>query len=114
MERTVAITKREALERNINVGMGKIFPDIQQAEEDLAGVVAVLQNGDRVVNVYFNVIMFNKTKKAKQSASAFCSVLRRSRWYFVPCKYDHVAVLLAALTMQLVEQKAKAIDFFRK
>ncbi|KJV90653.1 conjugal transfer protein TraC [Orientia tsutsugamushi] len=58
--------------------------------------------------------MFNKTKKAKQSASAFCSVLRRSRWYFVQCKYDHVAVLLAALTMQLVEQKAKAIDFFRK
>ncbi|KJV52475.1 putative conjugative transfer protein TraC [Orientia tsutsugamushi str. Gilliam] len=31
-------------------------------------------------------------------------MLRRSRWYFVPCKYDHVAVLLAALTMQLVEQ----------
>ncbi|KJV54863.1 putative conjugative transfer protein TraC [Orientia chuto str. Dubai] len=43
-------------------------------------------------------------KKAKQSASAFCSMLRRSGWYFVPCKYDHLAVLLASLPMQLVKQ----------
>ncbi|KJV53229.1 putative conjugative transfer protein TraC [Orientia tsutsugamushi str. Gilliam] len=50
-----------------------------------------------------------KQKKAKQSASAFCSMLRRSGWYFVPCKYDHVAVLLAALPMQLVEQGPKGI-----
>ncbi|BAG40210.1 putative conjugative transfer protein TraC [Orientia tsutsugamushi str. Ikeda] len=47
--------------------------------------------------------------KAKQSASAFCSMLRRSGWYFVPCKYDHVAVLLAALRMQLVEQGPKGV-----
>ncbi|QES95914.1 TraC family protein [Orientia tsutsugamushi] len=109
MERTAAITKREALERNINAGMGKFFPDIQQEAADLASVVAALQSGDRVVNIHFNVIMFDKTKKAKQSASAFCSMLRRSGWYFVPCKYDHVAVLLAALPMQLVEQGPKGI-----
>ncbi|KJV95155.1 putative conjugative transfer protein TraC [Orientia tsutsugamushi str. UT76] len=47
MERTAAITKREALERNINAGMGKFFPDIQQEAADLAGVVAALQSGDR-------------------------------------------------------------------
>ncbi|KJV71557.1 F pilus assembly Type-IV secretion system for plasmid transfer family protein [Orientia tsutsugamushi str. TA763] len=41
-----------------------------------------------------------RSMKAKQSASAFCSMLRHSGWYFVPCKYDHVAVLLAALPMQ--------------
>ncbi|SPR02814.1 conjugal transfer protein TraC [Orientia tsutsugamushi] len=86
MERTAAITKREALERNINAGMGKFFPDIQQEAADLAGVVAALHSGDRVVNIHFNVIMFDKTKKAKQSASAFCSMLRRSGWYFIPCK----------------------------
>ncbi|KJW06757.1 putative conjugative transfer protein TraC [Orientia tsutsugamushi str. UT144] len=51
--------------------MGKFFPDIQQEAADLAGVVAALQSGDRVVNIHFNVIMFDKTKKAKQSASAF-------------------------------------------
>ncbi|WP_371220800.1 TraC family protein [Orientia tsutsugamushi] len=50
-----------------------------------------------------------RSMKAKQSASAFCSMLRRSGWYFVPCKYDHVAVLLAALPMQLVEQGPKGI-----
>ncbi|KJV54767.1 putative conjugative transfer protein TraC [Orientia chuto str. Dubai] len=48
-------------------------------------------------------------KKAKQSASAFCSMLRRSGWYFVPCKYDHLAVLLASLPMQLVEQGSNNI-----
>ncbi|SPR13314.1 conjugal transfer protein TraC [Orientia tsutsugamushi] len=85
------------------------FHDIQQKAADLAGVVAALQSGDRVVNIHFNVIMFDKIKKAKQSASAFCSMLRRSGWYFVPCKYDHVAVLLAALPMQLVEQGPKGI-----
>ncbi|WP_410522865.1 hypothetical protein, partial [Orientia tsutsugamushi] len=47
MERTAAITKREALERNINAGMGKFFPDIQQEAADLAGVVAALHSGDR-------------------------------------------------------------------
>ncbi|SPM46039.1 conjugal transfer protein TraC [Orientia tsutsugamushi] len=107
MERTAPITKREALERNINAGMGKFFPDIQQEATDLAGVVAALQSGNRVVNIHFNVIMFDKIKKAKQSASAFCSLLRRSGWYFVPCKYDYVAVLLAALPMQLFEQGQK-------
>ncbi|BAG41208.1 putative conjugative transfer protein TraC [Orientia tsutsugamushi str. Ikeda] len=44
--------------------------------------------------------MLDKTKKAKQYASAFCSMLRRSKWYFVLCKYDYVAMLLAALPMQ--------------
>ncbi len=47
MERTAAITKREVLERNINAGMGKFFPDIQQEAADLAGVVAASQSGDR-------------------------------------------------------------------
>ncbi|KJV71725.1 TraC family protein [Orientia tsutsugamushi] len=50
-----------------------------------------------------------RSMKAKQSAPAFCSMLRRSGLYFVPYKYDHVAVLLAALPMQLVEQGPKGV-----
>ncbi|KJV74705.1 conjugal transfer protein TraC [Orientia tsutsugamushi] len=49
MERTASITKREALERNINAEMGKFFPDIQQEVADLADVVATLQSGDYYV-----------------------------------------------------------------
>ena len=29
--------------------------------------------------------------------------MRKNGWYFVPCKYDHLAVVLASLPMQLVE-----------
>ncbi|KJV76209.1 putative conjugative transfer protein TraC [Rickettsia hoogstraalii str. RCCE3] len=62
-----------------------------------------MQSGDRVVNIHLNVIMWDKKNKAKGSASQFCSHMRRSGWYFVPCKYDHLAVVLASLPMQLVE-----------
>jgi conjugal transfer ATP-binding protein TraC len=102
--RTAAITKREALERNIAAGMHKFFPDIQYEAEDLGSAVSYLQSGDRVVNIHLNVIMWDKKEKAKQSASQFCSQLRRSGWYFVPCKYDHLAVVLASMPMQLVEE----------
>ncbi|KJV80648.1 F pilus assembly Type-IV secretion system for plasmid transfer family protein [Rickettsia hoogstraalii str. RCCE3] len=101
--KTSAITKREALERNINAGMGKFFPNLASEAQDLAGAVACLQNGDRVVNIHLNVIMWDQKNKAKGSASQFCSHMRRSGWYFVPCKYDHLAVVLASLPMQLVE-----------
>lgn len=101
--KTSAITKREALERNINAGMGKFFPNLQLEAQDLAGAVACLQSGDRVVNIHLNVIMWDQKNKAKGAASQFCSQLRRSGWYFVPCKYDHLAVVLASLPMQLVE-----------
>ncbi|KJV71241.1 putative conjugative transfer protein TraC [Orientia tsutsugamushi str. TA716] len=70
MERTAAITKREALERNINAGMGKFFPDIQQEAADLAGVVAAY----RVVIeslIFTSMLLCLTKKKAKQSASAF-------------------------------------------
>lgn len=43
---TAAITKRESLERNINAGMGKFFPDLRYEAEDVAGTVASLQTGD--------------------------------------------------------------------
>lgn len=102
--KTSAITKREALERNIAAGMGKFFPDLQYEAEDLAGAVSSLQTGDRVVNIHLNVIMWDRKEQAKQSASVFCSMLRRSGWYFVPCKYDHLAVVLASMPMQLVEK----------
>ncbi len=106
--KTAAITKREALERNINAGMGKFFPNLAHEAEDLAGAVASLQSGDRVVNIHFNVIMYGSTDKAKTAASQFCSNMRRSGWYFVPCKYDHLAVVLASLPMQLVEVTANS------
>ncbi|QCS24397.1 conjugal transfer protein TraC [Rickettsia parkeri] len=107
--KTAAITKREALERNINAGMGKFFPNLQLEAEDLAGAAASLQNGDRVVNIHLNVIMWDQKNKAKGSASQFCAQLRRSGWYFVPCKYDHLAVVLASLPMQLVEAAANSL-----
>ena len=102
--KTAAITKREALERNIAAGMGKFFPDLQHEAQDMHGAVSALLSGDRVVNIHLNVIMWDEEEKAKQSASMFCSMLRRSGWYFVPCKYDHLAVVLASMPMQLVEE----------
>ncbi|MCC8399461.1 MAG: TraC family protein [Rickettsia endosymbiont of Platyusa sonomae] len=104
MAKTTAIAKREALERNIASGMGKFFPDLVHEATDMCGVVASLQSGDRVVNIHLNAIMWDEKEKAKQSASQFCSQLRRSGWYFVPCKYDHLAVVLASMPMQLVEE----------
>ncbi len=102
--KTAAITKREALERNIAAGMGKFFPDLIQEAHDMNGVVSSLQSGDRVVNIHLNVIMWDEKDKAKQSASQVCSMLRRSGWYFTPCTYDHLAIVLASMPMQLVEE----------
>ena len=109
MAKTTAVTKREALERNIASGMGKFFPDLVHEADDMCGVVASLQSGDRVVNIHLNAIMWDEKEKAKQSASQFCSQLRRSGWYFVPCKYDHLAVVLASMPMQLVEEMPYSI-----
>ncbi|KJV57260.1 putative conjugative transfer protein TraC [Orientia chuto str. Dubai] len=48
--RTAAVTKREALERNISAGMGKFFPDLLQEAEDLSSAVAALHGGNRMVS----------------------------------------------------------------
>ena len=58
--------------------------------------------------------MWGKQAQVKQSASQFCSMLRRSGWYFVPCKYDHLAVVLGSMPMQLVEAASSLAGKFNQ
>ncbi|WP_341756991.1 MULTISPECIES: TraC family protein [unclassified Candidatus Tisiphia] len=97
-----AITKREALERNIAAGMGKLFPDIEHEAKDLNAAVKSLQGGDRMITLHMNVIVSCSPKKVKDVAASYCSMMRRNGFYFVPCNNDHLAVMLASLPMQLV------------
>ena len=64
--------------------MGKFFPNLTHEAEDLAGAVANLQNGDRVVNIHFNVIMYGGIDKAKIAASQFLLTYAKKWLVFCP------------------------------
>ena len=99
-----AFSKRETLLKNIKSGMGKWFPDLLEESADMEGAVASLQNGERMVHIHTNVILKGKKDKVKLAAKSYASMMRRAGWKFIPCRYDHLAHVLAAMPMALVEE----------
>lgn len=110
IEKASAIAKREALERNIAAGMGKLFPDLEHEAKDLNSAVKALQSGNRMINLHMNVIISSTPDKVKVVASDYCSMMRRSGFYFISCNNDHLAVMLACLPMQQVESEPGIIS----
>lgn len=103
--RAKAFTKREALIKNIKAGMGKFFPDLLEESQDMEGAIAALQNGDRMIHIHTNMILKGKQDKVKLAAKSYCSMMRRNGWNFIATRYDHLAHMLAAMPMALVEEE---------
>jgi conjugal transfer ATP-binding protein TraC len=101
--RAKAFAKREAIAKNIKAGMGKWFPDLLEEDEDMSGAVAELQSGQRVVHIHTNVILRGQKAKVQLAAKAYSSMMRRNGWNFINTKYDHLAHMLAAMPMGMVE-----------
>jgi len=102
--RASAIAKREAIEKNIKAGMGKFFPDLIEESADIQGAVESLQNGDRMVHIQTSIIFKGDKNKINQAAKSYASMMRRNGWGFVGTRYDHLAMMLAAMPMSLVEE----------
>lgn len=103
--RTKAFTKREAISKNIKAGLSKFFPDLVEEAEDIEGAVASLQNGDRMIHIHTNMILKGHKDKVKLAAKSYCSMMRRNGWNFIETRYDHLAHMLAAMPMSLVEEE---------
>lgn len=107
--RASAMAKREAIEKNISAGMGKWFPDLLLEGDDMQGAVSALQSGDRVIHIHTNVIFKGDKDKISLAASNYASMMRKKKWGFVPSKSDHLATMLAAMPMSLVEEHKTAL-----
>jgi conjugal transfer ATP-binding protein TraC len=103
--RTKAFAKRETIAKNIKAGMGKWFPDLLEEDADMGGAVAALQSGQRVVHIHTNVILKGETEKVKLAAKIYSSMMRRNGWNFINTKYDHLAHMLTAMPMCMVEEE---------
>ena len=103
--RTRIFAKREALEKNIKSGLGKFFSDLTEEIADIDGAVEALQGGERVVHIHTNFILKVKKEKVKLEAKRYASMMRRNGWNFVSTKYDHLAHVLAAMPMCMVEEE---------
>lgn len=104
--RAQAFAKREAIAKNIKAGMSKFFPDLMEEGEDMEGAVAALQGGDRMIHIHTNVILKGKKERVIQAAKSYSSMMRRNGgWNFINTKYDHLAHILVAMPMSLVEVK---------
>ncbi len=104
-------TKREALLKNVKSGIGKWFSDLTEELADIEGAVAALQDGERVVHIHTNVILKGRKERVKLAAKSYASMMRRNGWNFITTKYDHLAHILAAMPMALVEE---ADGYFKK
>ncbi len=107
--KTRAFGKRETLERNIASGLGKYFPSLLEEAEDMKGLCDSLQDDDRVIHLHQNMILIGDSCKIKESAASYLAIMRRSNFNFVPCTYDHLAVMMAAMPMGLVEENKKLL-----
>jgi len=103
--RAKAFAKREALAKNIKAGMGKWFPDLLEEDADMSGAVAELQSGQRVVHIHTNIILKGKTAKVEIAAKNYSAMMRRNGWNFITTKYDHLAHILNAMPMSMVEEE---------
>lgn len=109
--RTKAFAKRETISKNIKAGMGKWFPDLVEEGVDMEGAVAALQSGDRMVHIHTNVIFKGSKERVKLAAKTYSSMMRRNGWNFVATKYDHLAHMLAAMPMCMIEEEC---GYFKK
>lgn len=103
--RAKAFAKREAIAKNIKAGMGKWFPDLLEEDADMSGAVAELQSGQRVVHIHTNMILKGSREKVAISAKTYSAMMRRNGWHFVTTKYDHLAHILNAIPMCMVEEE---------
>ena len=97
--------KREAVGKNIKSGLGKWFPDLVEEDEDLAGAVKALQNNNRVVHIHTNVILKGAKLKVKLAAKSYSAMMRRNGWDFIATDNDHLAIMLGAMPMALIEEE---------
>ncbi|MCP5363374.1 MAG: TraC family protein [Rickettsiaceae bacterium] len=105
MARARIFAKREALEKNIKSGIGKFFSDLSEELADIDGAVKALQDGERVVHIHTNVILKGKKEKVKLASKRYAGMMRRNGWNFIPTKYDHLAHVLTAMPMSMVEEE---------
>lgn len=105
MARARIFAKREALEKNIKSGIGRFFSDLSEELADIDGAVKALQDGERVVHIHTNVILKGKKEKVKLASKRYAGMMRRNGWGFIPTKYDHLAHVLAAMPMSMVEEE---------
>jgi conjugal transfer ATP-binding protein TraC len=103
--RAKAFAKREALAKNIKAGMGKWFPDLVEEDADMSGAVSELQSGQRVVHIHTNVILKGVATKVEIAAKTYSAMMRRNGWNFITTKYDHLAHILNAMPMCMVEEE---------
>ncbi len=104
VERTSAIAKREAIQKNIKAGMGKWFPDLMEENQDMGDAVGALQSGERMVHIHSNVILKGNKDKVTRAAKSYSSMMRRNGWNFINTRYDHLAVMLTSMPMAMVEE----------
>lgn len=100
-----ALGRREAIVRNFQAGMDKLFPDLRDEYDDLNAAVNSLLVNNRMINLHMNVILSDKPNKIKEMTHNYQAMMRRNGFHFVPCKYDHLAVLLNSLPMHMVEEE---------
>jgi conjugal transfer ATP-binding protein TraC len=103
--RAKAFAKREALAKNIKAGMGKWFPDLLEEDADMSGAVSELQSGQRVVHIHTNIILKGNASKVEVAAKSYSAMMRRNGWNFITTKYDHLAHILNAMPMCMVEEE---------
>jgi conjugal transfer ATP-binding protein TraC len=103
--RAKAFAKREAIAKNIKAGMGKWFPDLLEEDADMSGAVSELQSGQRVVHIHTNIILKGMSTKVEIAAKTYSAMMRRNGWNFITTKYDHLAHILNAMPMCMVEEE---------
>lgn len=107
IEASSAMAKREALMKNLKSGLMKFIPGLEEEYEDINATVQAVQTGDRVVMLMQNTILKDIPSKIKERTHEYRSMMRRNGFHFVPCKNDHLPVMLSCFPMQSVE-KTKA------
>lgn len=90
-------------------GLTKWMSGLDQELEDLNASVEALQSGERVVQIFQHMIFKDDPLKLKERTFSYISQLRRQGFHLKSTDYDHMAVLLASLPMQLVEQTSSIL-----
>jgi conjugal transfer ATP-binding protein TraC len=99
-----AIGKREALERNLKMGILKWVPGLQEEHTDMQAACNLLQEDDRLINLFQTVVLKDKTQRLAETAQQFKAQMRRHGFEFQNCIHDHLPMLLSVLPMALTEK----------
>ena len=113
-ERNKATLKTTNATRKSGSGLGRFLPEVFAIEKDWKFVTDKLKNGQKLVKVFYEVVLYAAPEEMERCERAVKSLYKSKSWTLVDDKYVQLQSWLAALPFTMSEGMKEDLEKFNR